>query len=127
MGYLMQFAGRRIIFCPDSEIYGDSATALQDYDEKIGRICMGADLLIHDARYSDEDYQNHKNEGHSCLTSTVEFASEREIERLILFHSDPSYDEAKLDEMEKTAAGMLDEKGSVIDCKVARDGLIMEF
>ncbi|MFH2204127.1 MAG: response regulator [Elusimicrobiota bacterium] len=127
MGYLLQFAGRRIVFCPDSEIYGDSATALQDYDEKIGRICMGADLLIHDARYTDEDYAGHKNEGHSCLTSTVEFAAEREIERLILFHYDPSYDETKLEAMQKQAAELLDEKGSVIECHVARDGLILEF
>lgn len=127
LGYLMEFAGRRIVFCPDSEIYGDSASALQDYDEKIGRICMNADLLIHDSRYSDEDYAGHKNEGHSCLTNTVEFAAEREIERLILFHTDPAYDAPKLEEMEKKAAKLLEEKGSVIECKVARDGLVMEF
>lgn len=127
MGYLMQFAGRNIVFCPDSEIYGDSATALQDYDEKIGRICQGVDLLIHDARYTDEDYVHHKNEGHSCLTSTVEFASERDVQRLILFHQDPSYDEAKLKEMEQKATLLMDERGSVVEVKVARDGLILEF
>ena len=46
---------------------------------------------------------------------------------LILFHADPSYDDAALDAMEKQAGEMLDEKGLVIECKVARDGLVMEF
>ncbi|MEE8425579.1 MAG: response regulator [Elusimicrobiota bacterium] len=127
LGFLFSFAGRRIAYCPDSEIYGESATALQDYDEKIGNLVAGSDLLIHDARYTDADYANHKNEGHSSLTSTVGFAAEHDIKRLVLFHSDPSYSQSDLDAMEAQAVKLLDEKGSVIPCNVARDGLKLDF
>ncbi len=127
LGYVLDFAGRRIVYSPNAEIYGEQASALQDYDEKTGRIVSGCDLLIHDARYTDEDYAAHKNEGHSSVTSTVEFAAENDVRRLILFHQDPSYGESKLAAIEARAKELLDEKGSVIPCVVARDGLTMEF
>ncbi|MFH1723249.1 MAG: response regulator [Elusimicrobiota bacterium] len=127
LGFLFELAGRRIAYFPASEIYGDSATALQDYDEKIGRVCRGVDLFIHDARYREEDYATHKNEGHSSFSNTVEFAAENDVGRLILFHPDPSYSDADLDEIEAQSVKLLDEKGSPIPCKVARDGLEMEF
>jgi CheY-like chemotaxis protein len=127
LGYVLDFSGRRIVYSPYAEIYGEAASALQDYDEKTGRIVSGCDLLIHDARYTDEDYQEKKNEGHSSVSSAVEFAAENDVRRLILFNQDPSYDAAKLDEIEKSALAQLDEAGSVFPCHVARDGLTMEF
>ncbi|HBL18560.1 MAG: hypothetical protein A2X36_09105 [Elusimicrobia bacterium GWA2_69_24] len=127
LGYMFEFSGRRIVYCPDSELYGESATALQDYDEKLGRIVRGADLLIHDARYNDADHRAHRNEGHSSLSSALAFAAENEVHQLLLFHPDPSYTPEVLDAMENDARRRLEEKGSVIPCKYARDGVVMEF
>jgi len=127
LGFLMELAGRRITYCPDSEIHGESATALQDYDDRVGRITREAELLIHDARYNDEDYPTHKNEGHSSLSNTVEFAAENEIGRLLLFHSDPKYTSNDLHTMEEKASTLLDKKGALIPCTAARDGLNLEI
>ncbi|MFA5141107.1 MAG: response regulator [Elusimicrobiota bacterium] len=127
LAYHLQLAGRHIILCPDCEIYGQAATALQDYDEKAGRICRNVDLLLHDARYNDHDYEAHKNEGHSGVSNVAEFAGENEVQRLVLFHQDPSYDDATLAAMEEQAKKLLDEKGAVIPCVVSRDGFELEF
>lgn len=127
LGFHLEIAGRRIVFSPDSEIYGEAATALQDYDEKTGRIIRGADVLIHDARYKDEDYEAHQNEGHSGVGNIVGFAADNEIQRLVLWHLDPSYADPDLKSIEEHANKLLDEKGAVIPCDVARDGLTIEL
>lgn len=127
LAYHLQLAGRHVILCPDCEIYGQAATALQDYDEKAGRIIRGADLMLHDARYTDRDYAAHKNEGHSGVTNVAEFAGQNEVQRLILFHQDPSYSDSALTEMEDQAKKVLEENGAVIPCAVSRDGFELEF
>ena len=127
LGFFLQLAGRKIAYCPASEVYGESATALQDYDEKTGRIIRAADLLVHDARYKDEDYESHKNEGHSSIANAVGFAAANEVERLVLINPDPAYPPSEYDALEQRAKAVLEEKGALIDCRVARDGLMLEF
>jgi CheY-like chemotaxis protein len=65
LGFVLQTQDRKIVYCPDSEVYGEAATALQDYDEKLGGLIRDADVLIHDGRYTDADYKTHRNTGHS--------------------------------------------------------------
>ncbi len=127
LGYVFDAAGRRIVYCPNAEIYGENATALQDYDEKIGRLIRGADLLIHETRFSDDDYEENRNVGHSSLSNLVGWAAENEVGRLVLCGFNPAYDDAKRAEMEKQAVELLDEKGAVITCLAAKDGMLVEL
>ena len=127
LGYVFDAAGRRIVYCPNAEIYGESATALQDYDEKIGRFVRGSDLMIHEARYSDEDYEANRNQGHSALSHVVGFAAENEIGRLVLCGFDPVYDAAKRQALETRAQEILEEHGAVITCQAAKSGLLVEL
>lgn len=127
MGYMLDAAGRRVVFSPDAELYGAEATAHQDYDEKIGRLIRGADLLVHDARYNEADHEGHKNEGHSSVVGAAGFAADNDIKRLILWHADPSYGEPQLAEMEAAASAVLDERGAGIPVHAARDGFTLEF
>lgn len=127
LGYLLELAGRRIVYCPAGELYGESASALQDYDEKLGRLCRGADLLVHDARWSAADYEARKGQGHSSLENTVEFAAANEVQRLLLWAPDPSLDEAARRGMEQAAKALLESKGAELECAVAESGLAIEF
>ncbi len=127
LGYLLEIGGKRVVYCPDAELYGETASALQDYDEKTGRICRGADLLIHDARYTDEDHAAHLNEGHSSVSTAAGFAADNEVRRLLLFHADPAYGEEQADAMTVRAREVLDERGAVIPCDRAKEGLRLEI
>lgn len=127
LGFMLDAAGRRIVFCPDAELYGSEATAHQDYDEKIGRLIRGADLLIHDARWSDADHEGHKDEGHSSTSGTAGFAADNEVKRLVLWHADSSYGEEQLAAQEAAAASFFEERGADIPVQAARDGLTLEF
>ncbi|MBI3565101.1 MAG: response regulator, partial [Elusimicrobia bacterium] len=67
LGFVLNAEEKKVVYCPDSEVYGEAATALQDYDEKLGGLIRDADLLIHDGRYTDEDYKGNRNNGHSSF------------------------------------------------------------
>ena len=127
LGYVFDAAGRRVVYCPNAEIYGESETALQDYDEKIGRLIRGADLLVHGVRYTDEDYEENKNQGYSSITNLISFVADNDIGRLVLCGFNPKYDEAARDSLQKQAEELLDEKGAVITCLAAKDGLLVEL
>ncbi|MEK7858552.1 MAG: response regulator [Elusimicrobiota bacterium] len=123
LGFIVESEGRKTIYCPDSEIYGERGTALQDYDEKLGALCAGADLLIHDGRYTDADYQTRKDNGHSSWVSTVKFAGRNKVKRLVLFHHDDQYSDKVLDSIDAQARALIAEKGYALDFAMAREGL----
>ncbi|HYI35865.1 MAG TPA: MBL fold metallo-hydrolase [Thermoleophilaceae bacterium] len=60
-------------------------------------LARDADLLIHDAQYTDAEYDDHVGWGHSRLGDTIAFARRAGAERLRLFHHDPLHDDAALD------------------------------
>src|SRR5947209_4902763 len=67
-------------------------------------LAEGADLLIHDAQYTIEDYQQTKHGyGHSTVEMATSAASIAGVGQLILFHHEPTYDDAQLDAMEALA------------------------
>ncbi|MBI4423797.1 MAG: response regulator [Elusimicrobia bacterium] len=127
LGYVLDTEGRRVLYSPDCELYGEAANAMQDYDEKLGMLCQGADLLIQDARWTDADYRAHRNEGHSSVASALDFAVRHEVGEILLFHQDASYSDEQLDAMEREARQEVKSRGSSLSCRVARPGLKLEF
>jgi CheY-like chemotaxis protein/phosphoribosyl 1,2-cyclic phosphodiesterase len=123
LGYVLQTEGRKIAYCPASEVYGEDATALQDYDEKLGGLVRGCDVLIHDGRYTEEDYKKHRNTGHSSFLAAVDFAGRNAIKQLILVHQDESYSDEVLDKMAKDAGARVAERGYAMKVAVGREGL----
>lgn len=123
LGFIIETEGRKIAYAPDAEVYGPDATAFQDYDEKFSRLCEGADLLIHDAQYTQEDYEKNKSLGHSGFLNIVGLADKAKVQRLILFHQDARYDDATLKKMEEDAAQFLSRKNSPMTSEVAKEGV----
>ncbi|OIO01764.1 MAG: hypothetical protein COX65_10135 [Elusimicrobia bacterium CG_4_10_14_0_2_um_filter_56_8] len=116
MVYMLEMFGKKITFAPDSEIWGD-ATAFQDYDEKLGGFVKGSDIFIHDAVYTDTDYETRKHEGHSGLSIVVDFAVEKAQARdLMLFHAHPDYTDEELDKMLADANERIQTKGYALNC-----------
>lgn len=61
------------------------------------RLAEGADLLIHDAQYTAEEYADRVGWGHSSVEHTWAFARQAGVRRLVTFHHDPSHSDAELD------------------------------
>jgi ribonuclease BN (tRNA processing enzyme) len=69
-------------------------------------IAVGADLLLHDAQYTSDEYRARVGWGHSAVEHTVRFAELAEVRHLVTFHHDPSHDDWALDQLTGYAAGL---------------------
>jgi phosphoribosyl 1,2-cyclic phosphodiesterase len=66
-------------------------------------LAAGADLLIHDAQYGDEEYGRCIGWGHSTYRHAFEFAAKVGAKELVSFHHDPAHDDATLDRLLENA------------------------
>jgi phosphoribosyl 1,2-cyclic phosphodiesterase len=81
-----------------------------------------ADVLILDAQYTDEKYQEHVGWGHGALSRVVSLALEARVKKLFLFHHDPAHDDRKIDEMLERARFLVIESGRPLEVEAAREG-----
>ncbi len=60
-------------------------------------LAEGADVLIHDAQYTDEEYEARVGWGHSTFKQAIAFAELVEAKKMVTFHHDPSHSDDFLD------------------------------
>ncbi len=64
-----------------------------------GSLAFNADLLLHDAQYTNEEYNSRKGWGHSSIEDAAEFASLTNVKRLLFSHYDPAHNDEQLKEI----------------------------
>jgi ribonuclease BN (tRNA processing enzyme) len=79
----------------------------------------GVDLLLHDAQYTADEYEERIGWGHSRIGDAVELARMAKVKQLVTFHHDPDHDDAKLDAMLAEARAMA---GADLDVLPGREG-----
>jgi ribonuclease BN (tRNA processing enzyme) len=62
-------------------------------------LAADADVLLHDAQYSHQQYALKKGWGHSSMDDAVTFASLAGVKHLLLAHHDPGNTDMKLEEL----------------------------
>jgi len=67
-------------------------------------LARGADLLIHDAMFSDVEYEARKGWGHSSVSQAVGLAEAAGVKQLALFHHSPDAPDVEIDEIVEYAA-----------------------
>lgn len=100
--YRASAGGANLVFATDVEIGETGSTA----EQRLVRFAAGADVLIHDAQYSEDDYGgtvSHRGFGHSTPGMAARVACAAGVGRLVLFHHDPGYADANVDALEGTA------------------------
>ena len=90
-------------------------------DKKFIEFAYGADVLIHDAQYTQQDYISpilpKQGFGHSTFNMAIETAKFAKAKKLVFFHYDPNYDDGILDMLEKEFSSVSD------DFKFAKEDL----
>jgi phosphoribosyl 1,2-cyclic phosphodiesterase len=143
--YRMTVNGRSVVYVSDNEIYFlrkalEARSAEFDVTEQqlMARIELeerlaemnafrDADILIHDAQYTPEDYEKKRGWGHSCYRDTVACAMDAGVRHLYLFHHDPAYPDDKVERIHADALEMISQRGGTMACDVAREGLRVEL
>ena len=62
-------------------------------------LAAGADLLLHDAQYTGQEYINKKGWGHSSMEDAGLFASMAGVKKVLFTHHDPSRTDISLDKI----------------------------
>ncbi len=97
VGYRVEGGGRATAYVPDHEpALGPSFPSDPTWTSGAG-IASGADLLIHDAQYTADEYEERVGWGHSSVDHAVAFAGLVGARRLALFHHDPGRADADVD------------------------------
>jgi ribonuclease BN (tRNA processing enzyme) len=95
--YCIEYGGRKLVFATDVEWQDRCDPAFLAFVE-------GADVLIHDAQYTPDEYNaDRQGFGHSSIAMATEAASEAHVGRLVLFHHEPTHDDEKLDALQEEA------------------------
>lgn len=128
LAYKLEIGDKRLVYAPASELFGVSATALNDYDEKLALFAQEADLLIHDGYFTPEDAPEHARQGRSNYVNTLELAGERaNVRRLVLMELNPDYDDERLDAIENDCRAMVEENSWGFEVELAKEGLRFEL
>ena len=100
VGYRLFDRASTLAYLPDHEPalgarhFPDSPRWTSGYD-----IAVGADLLVHDAQYTEAEYPEHLGWGHSSIDQAMTFAAAVEARHLVLFHHDPRHHDDQLDQL----------------------------
>ncbi len=90
-------------------------------------LIQDADILIHDAQYTPDDYDKKRGWGHSCYIDTINTAIDANVKELYLFHHDPNYDDDTMEAILKHSNEIIKEKGASLICYIAKEGMVVDI
>jgi len=91
LGYRLSQNGSSFAYIPDNEPALDRESGLA--------VAGDADVLLHDAQFTDEEYAARVGWGHSAMSDFVTYLAAAAPKRAIMFHHDPTHADARLEEM----------------------------
>ncbi|MEH6525034.1 MAG: MBL fold metallo-hydrolase [Sneathiella sp.] len=96
-GYRIEHGGSSICYITDTE------HVIGHPDEDILSLIEGADLVIYDSTYTDEEYPKFAGWGHSTWQEGIRLCQAANVGQMAIFHHDPSHDDAFMDNVAKQA------------------------
>ena len=94
----------------------------EEYQAEVKTI-QNADILIHDAQYTPEDYKKKKGWGHSCYLDVINMAIDANVKNLYLFSHDPNNDDKTIKMINDECNRIIKERKSSLKCFIAKENL----
>jgi ribonuclease BN (tRNA processing enzyme) len=122
-GYKFEEDGKCFVFLTDNELgyKHEGGLDFKDYLE----FSRGADLLIHDAEYNEEEYKKTRSWGHSVYKDALNLAMDAEVKKLGLFHHNQERLDAEIDAIVDDCREIINRRGKKLECFAV--GQSMEF
>jgi CheY-like chemotaxis protein/phosphoribosyl 1,2-cyclic phosphodiesterase len=134
LGYRLEADGAVVVYAVDHEPHardpagpaagGRGGSPVHREDQRHVAWLAGADLVIHDAQYTVQEYPQRLNWGHTPAEWAVDYALAAGAKRLALFHHDPQRDDAALDQLVDACRRRA--AGSSLDVFAAAEGQVVE-
>ncbi len=113
-GYKFIEDGKSFVFLTDNELGFVHPGGLH-HKEYMG-FCKGADLLIHDAEYTPQEYKLLIEWGHSSYLDVLELAFKAGVKKLGLFHHNQERTDAEVDEIVEACQRVIQKRNSTLKC-----------
>ena len=122
LGFRIEADGATLAYLPDHQAPVDRTTV----DREVLELCEGVDLLIHDSQYTEDEFVELSDWGHSTPAYAVLVATESGARRLDMFHHDPGHTDRQLDTMLRAARQVAQATGKV-QVNAAKEGATFEL
>jgi len=122
LGFRIEADGVAIAYMPDHQAPLDRAAVA----ESVLDLCHDADLLIHDAQYTEDEFVELFDWGHSTPAYAVHVATRSGVNRLDMFHHDPGHTDRQIDSMLRAARKIAQSMGKV-EVAAAKEGVSFEL
>ena len=124
VGYRIEWDGTVVTYISDHQEPADGSKRVPDH---VLELADGADLLIHDAQYTPEEFAEKRHWGHCTVNYAVEVASRASVKTLCLFHHDPSHGDDAVDRMLGRAFDARNGTGAPNEILAAAEGLAVSL
>jgi phosphoribosyl 1,2-cyclic phosphodiesterase len=132
LGYRIEAEGRAICYLCDHEPYFEGIwregapwgmdSIREPGDRRHAEFMQGADVVIHEAQYTPQEYPSKRHWGHSTYAYVVELAALAGVKRLYLTHHDPSHDDQCIAQVERAAEELSRQLGGPAEVRCAYEG-----
>ncbi len=120
-GFRIQGPRRSMVYMTDNELDAEhGGVPFGTFLE----FCRGADVLVHDTQFLDEERAQRTGWGHSFLPDVCQLARDAQVGHLILFHHDFQRSDLEIDALHLAACEAL---GGDIACTAAFEGMTFEI
>jgi phosphoribosyl 1,2-cyclic phosphodiesterase len=126
VGFRIETVTSSFAYLPDHEpaLAGTIAARSRDWISGAA-IADDVDILLHDAQYFEDEYEERIGWGHSSVSDAVAFARAVGARRLVLFHHEPRHTDASLERLEARARSLVG--GNEDWPALAREGMVVEL
>lgn len=99
-GYRLEYQGKSVCYVTDTEHLPGKP------DQNVLGLIEGADLVIYDSTYTDEEFPTKVGWGHSTWQEGVRLCQAAHVKQLAIFHHDPDHHDEFMAQVEKDAKAM---------------------
>jgi phosphoribosyl 1,2-cyclic phosphodiesterase len=126
VGFRIEAAGASVAYLPDHEpaLAGEITGTPREWLSG-GGVAAGADVLLHDAQFFEDEYDERIGWGHSSVADAVAFTRAVGARRLVLFHHEPAHSDSALLRLEERARAL--DRGGELRPALAREGMVFEL
>jgi phosphoribosyl 1,2-cyclic phosphodiesterase len=121
IGYKFSEKGKTFVFLTDNELAHKHPGGL-DYADYV-RFADGADLLLHDSEFTEEEYRTKKTWGHSLYRDALRLALDAQVKKFGLFHHNQERTDAALDDMVAQCRQIIAARRAPLECFAAQEGM----
>ncbi len=125
VGFRITFGDRSLVYISDHETYGrlsPSGPSPNPLDLEVARFAENADLLICEAQYTEEEYEQKRGWGHSTFLDALDRAAQAKVKRMAIFHHDPAHDDEFLDRTLEFCQKTIADRNYSFSCFLAQEG-----